>query len=481
MVPPRQPLGGGAALGLVTFVALGVLMGPTSADADLWGHVLFGLDILHSGRLPAVDPYAFTSDVAWVNHEWLAEAIFALGYRTAGAIGLIAVKLAILCAIVIVAQRSLERDVRSPFVRDALIGLLVLSTFARTGNVRPQLFSVLAFTVLVSAIRSADREGSRRVYALPVVFALWANLHGAWITGLFVLGIWCVLSRASSPGARVALFAACGAATLATPYGIGLWQFLHDTVGTSRPEIKDWIPLLALPWPIVAYECLAPALGLVAVMKAGRVSVAYAAMLTVLAAATWRISRVDAFLHCAVILLLAPQLDAWLGRTAREEPATAPPRSRWLAVSAFAMSAAIASRGWIPVTGSWAPDPVALSAIQSSGAKRVLTWFDWGEYAIWHLAPEGIRVSMDGRRETVYSEGTIADHFAFYRATPSQVDYADRLGADLVWLPADLPIVPVLQERSWKIAYRSETSIVLQRSAPRTADVAKPSVAPRFP
>ena len=51
----------------------------------------------------------------------------------------------------------------------------------------------------------------------------------------------------------------------------------------------------------------------------------------------------------------------------------------------------------------------------------------------------------------------------------------------LVWLPADLPIVPVLQERSWKIAYRSETSIVLQRSAPRTADMAKPSVAPRVP
>ena len=50
-------------LRLLTFVALGVLAGPTYADADLWGHVRFGLDILSAGHLPSVDPYSFTSDV----------------------------------------------------------------------------------------------------------------------------------------------------------------------------------------------------------------------------------------------------------------------------------------------------------------------------------------------------------------------------------------------------------------------------------
>jgi len=67
-------------LRLLTFVALGVLAGPTYADADLWGHVRFGLDILSAGHVPSVDPYSFTSDVMWVNHEWLAEVLFAFAW-----------------------------------------------------------------------------------------------------------------------------------------------------------------------------------------------------------------------------------------------------------------------------------------------------------------------------------------------------------------------------------------------------------------
>ena len=39
---------------------------------------------------------------------------------------------------------------------------------------------------------------------------------------------------------------------------------------------------------------------------------------------------------------------------------------------------------------------------------RMVTYFDWGEYAIWHLSPR-VRVSLDGRRETVYSDRRIAD------------------------------------------------------------------------
>jgi hypothetical protein len=454
-------------------------MGPTSADADLWGHVRFGLDMLSTGGLPSIDPYAFTSDVAWVNHEWLAEAIFAAGYKAAGALGLIAIKLAVLAAIVLIAQRSLDRDVKSPVVRDALTGLLVLGTFARTGFVRPQLFSVLAFVMLVSALRSADREGSKRIAFLPLLFACWANLHGAWITGLFVTAVWCALSPAFTWPRRATLFAGCALATLANPYGVGLWRFLHQTVGASRPEILDWVPLLSLPWPVVAYECLLPALAVGAILKTRRITLAYGAVLAVLAIATFRISRVDAFLHCAIVLLLAPQFDAWLGRTSAPEERR---QLAWLSVPVFALSAAIASRGWIPVTGSWAPDPDALPAVAAAASgSRVVTWFDWGEYAIWHLAPRGIRVSMDGRRETVYSEATIADHFSFYRALPSHVDYADRLKADVIWLPSDLPIVPVLERQAWKVAYRSEKSTVLTRAEPRSSDADRSSGSLSFP
>lgn len=464
-------------LRLLTFVALGVLAGPTYADADLWGHVRFGLDILGAGRLPSVDPYSFTSDVIWVNHEWLAEVLFALGYQWAGVVGLICIKLAVLAGVMALATRSLREDVPAPLVRDFFVGLIILLTFARTGAVRPQLFSVLLFTVLVVTLRSADRSGSRSVFCLPLVFALWANLHGAWITGLCVLGIWCALARWATAGTRAGLFLGCALATLVNPYGYGLWSFLNSTVGTSRPEIADWMPLFSMPWPIVAYECILPALAIFAIVKTRRLSAAYGAVLLVLAVATVRISRVDAFLHTAIVLLLASQMTEALGASTRSTASEGPATRRFVpSIAVFLIAAFVVSKGTIPIAGPWTPDAAAIDAIRASGHSRLLTWFDWGEYAIWHLAPGGIEVSMDGRRETVYSERTVDSHFAFYRATAGHVDYVDAVAADLVWVPVRLPIVPALKLRGWTVAYESPVSVVLQRAphdAPSSLSVAR--------
>src|SRR5690242_12276876 len=56
------------------FVLLATLFTHTAADADLWGHLRFGTDLLSTGRFADHDPYSFTSDQRWVNHEWFAEA-----------------------------------------------------------------------------------------------------------------------------------------------------------------------------------------------------------------------------------------------------------------------------------------------------------------------------------------------------------------------------------------------------------------------
>jgi hypothetical protein len=61
----------------------------TSADPDLWGNVRFGLDILRDRSLPTVDPYSFTANLPWMNHEWLSEALMAFVYQLGGTLGLL--------------------------------------------------------------------------------------------------------------------------------------------------------------------------------------------------------------------------------------------------------------------------------------------------------------------------------------------------------------------------------------------------------
>src|SRR5579863_2703911 len=64
--------------------------------ADLWGHVRFGLDILRTRQIAVVDPYSFTQDTPWINHEWLSEVQLGAAYAAAGPAGLQLLKAAIL-------------------------------------------------------------------------------------------------------------------------------------------------------------------------------------------------------------------------------------------------------------------------------------------------------------------------------------------------------------------------------------------------
>jgi hypothetical protein len=87
---------------------------------------------------------------------------------------------------------------------------------------------------------------SVQVWVLPVLYALWANLHIQFVYGLFVLGLACaapVIDRligrgqlgqhADTAGSRlwwqlVALTSACAAATLVNPYHIRLYAVVLD-------------------------------------------------------------------------------------------------------------------------------------------------------------------------------------------------------------------------------------------------------------
>ena len=85
--------------------------------------------------------------------------------------------------------------------------------------------------------------------------------------------------------------------------------------------------------------------------------------------------------------------------------------------------------------GEWLPEPDAVPAIKEHRLRgRMLTWFNYGEYAIWHLWPE-IRVSNDGRRETVYSEAVRQAHATIYADKEGGFDALRRFNPDHVWLP----------------------------------------------
>lgn len=465
---------------LILLIAGAAIVTPT--DADLWGHLTFGRDILTTGKPVQIDRYSFTADRAWVNHEWLAEVVLFAVYRAGGSFGLIVFKLLIIAALLLFAWKHVRRFAGQD-LSWMLIVVVFVGTFWRTHNARPQLFSVLLMVLLLLCVTAADAGRRRWLLLIPPIIALWANLHGGWIIGLAVYGIWAaarLIDRRVSTWERVfpiliALLAA--AATLLNPWGAQLWQFLAETVRPARADIEDWGSITQYPLVLGTPWLLTVLLAGLAIWRAGLPRrLDYLAVIGGLSIFAFLVSRVDAFFVLSVVILLTPQISTlWTDRAARPSPrqptgvvaiTVAGILAVILSIARFAAPYATC----LPISGDWAPDARAARFIAEHRLSgRMITWFDWGEYVIWHFGP-ALKVSMDGRRETVYSDATIQAQRAFYGGDGMAMPYLRELSADFVWLPAHLPVARQLAGEGWLPVFTSPASIVWARSILPAAD-----------
>ena len=454
------------------FVIIGVLylISGTTADPDLWGHVRFGQDMLAQGGVRLADTYSFTADRSWINHEWLAEILFGAAFNLAGVTGLNLLRIFVVggvLALVWSASRSLPEPRRMMMLVAGVLGI-----YMRSHAIRPQLFSLLMFAILLAVLKRADDGRSLRpILWVPVVMAAWVNLHGGWIVGLGFFGLWCAHNSLQGPWPRrlalaVALSAALGA-TLLNPYGVGMWDFLAATVRLERPMITEWQPLHQRPFAVWMSWLVALGVWAIGAARArSRADWINVGIVAGLGAAAQRVSRLDAFFALAAIFVTiaiaqrekAPeQKHVFQPRPSRVLAAT-------LAVSVLITAFVLVPRARsIPALGVHLPDSEVSAYVRDRKLQgNVLTWFTWGEYFIWHFGPD-LKVSMDGRRETVYGPELIDAHLQFYFGSSDEWRYADTLKADYVWIPKRLPVARALQLHGWRTLCSGESSILLTR------------------
>jgi hypothetical protein len=410
----------------------------TRIDPDLWGHLKFGLDLASSGRLTSIDAYSFAQDVPWINHEWLSELLFGLAYRAGGVLGLTLLKSAIL-GIAFLLMASWTNETKPEF-RGWLLATCFVGLVPIAATVRPQLWTILGLALLGSML-----SGRMSLGWVPLVFAAWANMHGGWIVGVGVTALWVagrVLDlRALKPA--LPAFGALGAsvaATLANPYGWGLWAFLLETVRLSRPDISEWRPY----WEAVKpeYFVLWPL---------------SAAVLVVALATQWRLLTWARLLPALWLMInglfvrrLAPLggiltlycvAEAWSARTQPDLSGAAAlnrPLARRvidaITVAAIVVPMMASQSRCLALKDTWVPDVAAASALDDPNLRgRLVVPFDWGQFAIWHWGPR-LRVSMDGRRETVYSQQTISRHGDMVAGRPEGLEYLARVSPEYVWM-----------------------------------------------
>jgi hypothetical protein len=459
----------------------------TRADADLWGHLLFGRDIIRAGAVHSSDPYSFTSDIPWVNHEWLAEAIMWSGYGPGGPMGLVIVKVLLVSfagALMLVAWRPFALPV---VWRDALLFAVALGAWPQIATFRPQVFSIAMFAALLFLLQRIYRGGSTWIVVLlPIMFALWVNMHGGWLVGAGVLAVFVAVAMFDRrlAGRRAVLLAgsvAAAAATLVNPYGAAMLGFLGETVRPARADIVEWQPMSGLPWAALAFWSIPAALALVAIVRRGRaIPVPWLIITLMLAVGALRVARLVGFFAVAVGFLVAPYIRSTPQEPAAVDDGERRPLRAALIYSAMVIVAVLLFGRRIPSNAPWLPEPGAVQFVQRHKMTgKMLTWFDYGQYAIWHLTPS-IRVSMDGRRETVYSDDIRELHREIYGNGPNALQNVARLAPDSIWLPLASPAIGTLEQAGWRTVFRGVRSAILSRDPQLQPEVSTAPVPPRW-
>src|SRR6478752_5578657 len=190
----------------------------------------------------------------WIDQQWLGQWLFYEAYRLGGypAVGaLSAVSIAL--AFGVLAAYMLHRGtstVRTLIWVAVAYAICELNTVMRTQSFAYPLFVLM----MVILLEDDDRRHrfSLSLLALPLVFLLWANVHGSVLLAAPIVVIYCVWAAAHNlrPVRRRTLAAYLGLAAcmplalLSTPYGLTIVDYyrsvLDNPVLTAR--VGEWQP-----------------------------------------------------------------------------------------------------------------------------------------------------------------------------------------------------------------------------------------------
>lgn len=456
-------------ISLLIIATLITIISQTVGDADLWGHLQFGMDILDSGTITQVDPYSYMSaGYRWINHEWLAEVLFALLWRAGGSSGLIILKTLVGLFTFGSIYFYLINLNLSPIRAGSLIILASLAVIPAIATVRPHMFTLL-FSVLTFLIIAAAEYGKYKwLWLCPLVFALWVNFHGGVLAGIGFLLIWAIIHTLlhRQEWLKILIPTVVSVfAVLINPYGTDLITFLLETATIPRPEIVEWQALQPVSILGAIYFILLSIAILAVIFCKIEKRIPLLVLLAVAAIMPFVAVRHLPLFAFAVLIFGGPFIaDAWLRFTKSSGSPSGLPRVVIVSILLLSFGLLIFSLRNFQTIKMPKSDPPffpekGVAILDESEAKgNLATEFNWGEYAIWYLSPN-IKVSMDGRRETVYSEEKYQIYNSFVYGINNWDSLLDDFDTNIVLIARYGPVYNLLKLKGgWELVYEDATS-----------------------
>jgi len=232
---------------------------------DVWAHAKYGEWYWTRATTPDVEPLSPFTDKTrpFANVAWLSQVTYYIAYQfgaevaggdaesrlRGGAESLRSLHLLLLAGRFVFLWLALRRFGGSANWAAVGVTLYFLALRNEAAVQRPQAFGVFFLTVVLYLLSAANLS-RRAMVVLPLLFLLWANLHGTFVVGLAVLGLHAT-GRAIERGPfdpevrrLVVVGVLCGLATLVNPHGVLLYKYVLAFSGHPNLQtMKEWWPM----------------------------------------------------------------------------------------------------------------------------------------------------------------------------------------------------------------------------------------------
>jgi hypothetical protein len=493
---------------LLISLSTGSLARRLLGDGGTGWHIRTGQLILSTHIIPHSDPFSVsTIDRSWYAWEWLYDGVLAGFYNVGGLNGVVFFAAGLIAASFAVLFRLLLRRGTSMPVAVLLL-LLAVSASTIHFFARPHVASWILTVCWFALLDDSERTGeTRRLWWLPLLMLLWVNVHGGFLVGFVLLGIYCAtasrellnparrLQRIPSRARTLAWVSVLSAAaTFVNPYGYRLHLHIYRYL-TNRFLIDHIDEFLSPNFHGIAQTCFAVILmiTLAAVVVSPR-RPRFSEVLIVLFAAYTALfaSRNIPVAAMLLVLVSGPMISIALQSGAGNAQIPARVRSAFLREESFAARmarmefslrghglplAVIAMGSWICLhNGQLAGKPILNAAfdpkrfpvgsvdflVHRGITEPIFSTDAWGGYLIYRLYPQG-RVVVDDRHD-LYGEDFLKRYLKILRVEPGWEEALAGMHADWVLAPHGSALANILRlAGGWRAMYEDETSELFQR------------------
>jgi hypothetical protein len=488
-------------------------------DAGIGWHIRTGQMILTSHAIPHVDPFSTQAAQPWFAWEWLYDLLAGWLESVAGLNGVVWFTAVVIAAVFGWALRLLLR--RGVNLMLALVLVLLAASasmvhFLARPHVVSWLFTLIWFWVLDSSGKKNSPSlfrPSRMLWFLPVLTLVWVNVHGGFLVGFVLLGIyWCDTLwqwtrlkpekfddalRKIQAGRRVRVLTWIGllslTATFVNPYGFQL--HIHIYRYLSNRFLMDHIDEFLSPnFHYVAQKCFAVLLLLTLVALASKrreVEVSHGLIILFAVYSGLYATRNIPVSSVLLVLVIGPWLSDAIDRFKQSgarfsSEEVVEPDSFFGRMQAIDFSlrghlwplAAIMLTGWIALHGGnmgsrqlmhaqFSPKQFPVGAVdylEKHGSDGKIVSIDsWGGYLIYRLYPRA-RMVVDDRHD-FYGEAFVKSYLKMVRVEPGWDEFLQQHPARYVLAPKKSALANILLETpAWHSTYNDEAAILFERS-----------------